>query len=75
MAARLLAELAFGSTSDAYKKLVLDQQKAETIFASVPMNRDPSLFEVTAIVKQPEDLPGGAESAGSDDRAIPDQAG
>ena len=57
MAARLLAELAFGSTSDAYKKLVLDQQKAETIFASVPMNRDPSLFEVTAIVKQPEDLP------------------
>ena len=57
VAARLLAELAFGSTSDAYKKLVLDQQKAETIFASVPMNRDPSLFEVTAVVKQAEDLP------------------
>ncbi len=37
--------------------LVLDQQKAETVFANVPMNRDPSLFEVTAIVKQAEDLP------------------
>ncbi len=56
VAARLLAELAFGPTSDAYKKLVLDQQKAETIFASVPVNRDPPLFEVTAVVKQPEDL-------------------
>lgn len=57
VAARLLAELAFGSTSDAYKKLVLDQQKAEAIFAGVPMNRDASLFEVTAVVKRPEDLP------------------
>ncbi|MGO9113886.1 MAG: M16 family metallopeptidase [Thermoguttaceae bacterium] len=56
-AARLLAELAFGSTSDAYKKLVLEQQNAETIFARVPMNRDPSLFEVTAVVKRPKDLP------------------
>ena len=56
VAARLLTELAFGATSDAYKKLVLDQQKAEAIFASVPMNRDPSLFEVTAVVKQPQDL-------------------
>ena len=57
VAARLLAELAFGSTSDAYKKLVLDQQKVETIFGNVPLNRDPSLFEVTAVVKQAEDLP------------------
>ena len=57
VAARLLAEMAFGPTSDAYKRLVLDEQKAETIFASVPINRDPSLFEVTAIVKRPEDLP------------------
>ena len=57
MAARLLAELAFGSTSEAYKRLVLQGQKAETLFADVPMNRDPSLFEVTAVVKRPEDLP------------------
>jgi zinc protease len=57
VAARLLAELAFGATSDVYKNLVLDQQKAEAIFAAVPMNRDPYLFEVTAVVKQQGDLP------------------
>ncbi len=56
VAARLFADLAFGPTSDAYKKLVLDQQTAETIFCSVPMNRDAYLFEVTAIVKRAEDI-------------------
>lgn len=56
VAARLLGELAFGRTSDVYKRLVLDQQKAESVWANVPINRDAPLFEVAAIVKRVEDL-------------------
>ena len=56
VAARLLAALAFGETSDAFKKLVLDEQKAESLSADVPINRDAALFEVVAVVKRAEDL-------------------
>ena len=57
VAGQLLADLAFGETSDVYRKLVLDQQKAEYVSASMPMSRDPGLFEVTASVHKEEDLP------------------
>jgi zinc protease len=56
VAAILLGDLAFGPTSQLYKRLVLREQKAEFIGASIPMNRDPTLFEITAMVKQPGDL-------------------
>ena len=75
MAARLLAELAFGSTSDAYKKLVLDQQKAETIFgrrADEP--RSAALRGHGRRQAEPETCR-RCRSAGRDDRAIPDEAG
>ena len=56
VAARLFADLAFGPTSDAYKQLVLDQQTAESISCSIPMNRDAYLFEVSTVVKRVEDI-------------------
>ena len=56
VAAIVLGDLAFGPTSQLYKRLVLREQKAEFIGASIPMNRDPTLFEVVAMVKQPGDL-------------------
>ena len=56
VAARLLGELAFGPQSELYKKLVLREQKVEMLHCDIPMNRDPSLFEIMAMVKRPEDV-------------------
>lgn len=56
--AMLLVDLAFGETSPLYKRLVLDEQKVQTLEAYVPMNRDASTFDIMAMVKQPEDLDG-----------------
>jgi zinc protease len=56
VAALLLGDLAFGSTSAIHKRLVIHQQKVEFIEADIPMNRDPSLFSVTAVVESAADL-------------------
>ncbi len=52
-AADLLAALAFGETSDAYRKLVLDEQVVELLTASADANRDPGLLNIEARVKDP----------------------
>ncbi len=57
VAARLAAELAFGETSPLYKKLVLDEQRLEMLGAGFDPNRDPSLWSVYAMVKEPKDVP------------------
>jgi zinc protease len=51
VAADLLADLAFGETSEAYRRLVLDEQVAEDIDAGASYNRDPGLLEISAHVK------------------------
>jgi len=56
VAAVLFGELAFGETSDLFKKLYIQEQKVEIIQASIPMNRDMPLFEIVAMVKKEEDL-------------------
>jgi zinc protease len=56
VAALLLGELAFGETSDIHKKLVLQEQKVQRVSASIPMNRDMPLFEVSSMVKKEDDL-------------------
>jgi zinc protease len=53
VAADLLAELAFGETSAIYKKLVLDEQVLEFLSADADIQRDPSLMDVIARVKDP----------------------
>ena len=53
IASTVLADLAFGETSDLHKKLVLDEQVVEFIEAESNLNRDPSLFDVLARVKDP----------------------
>ncbi|MDH3253131.1 MAG: insulinase family protein [Ignavibacteria bacterium] len=52
VAALLLSDLAFGKTSDLYKKLVIKEQKAQFIASSFPMNRDRPLFEIYSMVKK-----------------------
>jgi zinc protease len=54
VAADLLTELAFGETSDIYKKLVLDEQVVEFLGAEVNMNRDPGLLDIYTRVKEPD---------------------
>jgi zinc protease len=53
VAADLLAELAFGETSEAYRRLVLDEQVVELLDANVDDHRDPGLLDITTRVKDP----------------------
>ncbi|NLF68116.1 MAG: insulinase family protein [Candidatus Anammoximicrobium sp.] len=56
VAALLLADLAFGESSEIYKRLVLGEQKVHALEAFVPMNRDAPLFDIMAMVKEGQDL-------------------
>ncbi len=56
VAAGLLVDLAFGPTSELYKKLVIRQQKVQFIIADVPLNRDLPLFTIISMVKNPDDI-------------------
>lgn len=51
-----LAELAFGETSELYKKLVLNEQKVQFISPDPGMARDPYLFSVYAMVNDEKDI-------------------
>lgn len=57
VASVLLGELAFGETSELYKRLVLQEQSVQALQAYVPWNRDEPLIDVLAIVKQAEQVP------------------
>ncbi|MEO8096392.1 MAG: pitrilysin family protein [Acidobacteriota bacterium] len=51
-----LARLAFSPTSALYQKLVVTEQKADGINASMPARVDPTLFTISARVKRVEDM-------------------
>jgi zinc protease len=53
VAADLLMALAFGSTSEAYKHLVLNEQVVEFLEGDANLNRDPSLIDIYTRVKDP----------------------
>jgi zinc protease len=55
-ACNLLGELAFGETSDIYKKLVLNQQRVEFIQADFFSNRDPGLMTIYTMIKDEQDI-------------------
>jgi zinc protease len=57
LAGQLLGDLAFGETAPLYKKLVLEEQRLQMLGASFTPSRDPSLWSVFAMVKDPADLP------------------
>jgi zinc protease len=56
VAATLIGELAFGETSELYRKLVLEEQRLQSLSASFRFNRDPGLWTVLARVKDPADV-------------------
>jgi len=56
VAGSLAGELACGETSALYKKLVLDEQRVESLFPFFGNSRDPGLWAVIAMVKDPADV-------------------
>ena len=56
LAAYLLDELAFGSTSDIYKKLVLNEQKVQFVSAGFNFTRDPGLLYIYSMIKDEADV-------------------
>ncbi|MCC7014533.1 MAG: insulinase family protein [Planctomycetes bacterium] len=51
----LLMELYFGSTSELYKKLVLDEQKVDDLSYGAAASQDPSLATIWAQLRSPAD--------------------
>ncbi len=48
--------MAFGSNSDIYRKLVIDEQRLQSLSAGFGLQRDPSLANINVMVKDPADL-------------------
>jgi zinc protease len=57
VAATVLGDLAFGETSDIYKRLYIQEQRVDALGASIPAQRDAPLFEIVARIKKEEDVP------------------
>jgi zinc protease len=51
-----LASVGFSSNSELYQKLVIREQKADSLVASSPSKIDSGLFQITARVRKREDL-------------------
>jgi zinc protease len=64
----VLAELLFAERAPLYKRLVIKEQKVETISGSADPHVDPNLFTVLARLKRPQDL-GAVEKAIDDEIA------
>lgn len=52
----LISSLGFSQTSELYQKLVIKEQKVDTIFADFEDHRDPYLLTVVVRVKDPKDI-------------------
>lgn len=52
----VLSTLAFSPNSDLYQKLVIQEQRVDSLGASSPTRVDPALFQITARVKKAADL-------------------
>jgi zinc protease len=53
----VLAELLFSERAPLYKRLVIEEQKVDSMYGSNDLHVDPNLFSVLARVKRPEHLP------------------
>ncbi len=52
----LVSRLAFSQTSPLFQKLVVAEQKLDSVGASMPMKVDPYLFSISARLKSPADM-------------------
>jgi zinc protease len=51
-----IAYLGFSENSELYEKLVISEQKLDSFQAYEPYNVDPTLFQISARIKKPEDV-------------------
>lgn len=56
VASELLGMVAFGPNSEIYRKLVLQEQKVQSLDADFSLGRDPGLLTILAMVNREEDL-------------------
>jgi zinc protease len=56
VAGRVAADIWFGETSPLYRRLVIEEQRCEFVAASFENTRDPGLWTVYAMVKNPADV-------------------
>ncbi|MEY2746417.1 MAG: hypothetical protein RL112_1459 [Planctomycetota bacterium] len=56
VAGRAAADIWFGETSDLYRRLVIEEQRCEFLAASFENTRDPGLWTIYAMVKDPADV-------------------
>lgn len=54
VAGQILGTIAFGSTSELYKRLVVEEQKVQSLSASFGLLRDPYLLTINTMVKSPD---------------------
>ncbi len=52
----VLGFIGFSDTSDLYRKLVIHEQKVDTLFGGIPPHVDPYLFTIGARIKNPSDV-------------------
>ena len=57
VATEVLGEVAFGSNSDIYRKLVIDEQRVQYLAAGFGLARDPALISINTMVVDPDDVP------------------
>jgi zinc protease len=56
VATEVLGEVAFGSNSEIYRKLVIDEQRVQYLGAGFGLARDPALVSINTMVIDPEDV-------------------
>ncbi|HKJ93698.1 MAG TPA: pitrilysin family protein [Longimicrobiales bacterium] len=57
VATEVLGAVAFGSNSDLYKKLVIQDRRVQYLRGGFGLARDPALVDITTMVNDPADLP------------------
>ncbi|HEX9887322.1 MAG TPA: pitrilysin family protein [Longimicrobiales bacterium] len=58
VATEVLGMVAFGSNSDLYRRLVIEEQRVQSLQGGFFLSRDPDLVGVTAMVTDPADVDG-----------------
>jgi zinc protease len=56
VAAEVLGAVAFGPNSEIYRRLVLNERRAQSLNANFNLNRDPHLLVVNTMVSNPQDV-------------------
>jgi zinc protease len=57
IASEVLGMVAFGPNSDIYRRLVIEEQKVQSLAQEFGLSRDPELLTITTTISNPQDVP------------------